>query len=65
MPGSVRGAKNTKIDRCDTAVRVAQFKGKRLMCKLDIVLDGEKCCKRDQCSHATREAWAGAHREAV
>lgn len=73
VPGSVRGAKNTKIDRCDSALRVAKFKGKRLMCKMDIVLDREKCCKRDQCSHATREleasstskAWAGAHREAV
>lgn len=73
VPGSVRGAKNTKIDSCDAALRVAKFKGKRLMCKLDIVLDCEKCYKRDQCSPATREledsptrkAWAGAHREAV
>lgn len=73
VPGSVRGAKNTKIDRCDAVLRVAKFKRKRLMCKLDIVLDCEKCCKRDQRSHAIREledsstskAWAGAHKEAV
>lgn len=31
------GAKNTKIDRCNAVLRVAIFKGKRLICKLDIV----------------------------
>lgn len=45
----------TQIGRCDAVLRVAKFKGKMLMCKLDIVLEHTKCCKRDQHSNVTRE----------
>lgn len=63
----------TQIGRCNAIFRVAKFKEKMLMCKLDIVLDHTKCCQRDQHSNVAREvenssttkAWAGAYLEAI
>lgn len=53
VPDSVRGAKATKLERCDAALRVAKCVGERLTCQLDIVLDCAKYCKRGLHSNAT------------